>query len=791
MAMSALGQVVRAGVGRRRGPAVAMGLTTMLAVTASVLGVGLLVASPASFDAAFQDRHGAQLTARFDAGRVGEEQVRATARVAGVVEAAGPYRMLSLRPRAGANGEGIAEGDELAPMTIVGRADAGGAVDRLQITDGRWATGPGEVVLDADNAPFGVGGRLRFPDLPGAPTLSVVGMARSVGRSSNAWVSPAELRELTAPGARPDYQMLYRFAAAATQRQVAADREAIAAAVPAGAMTGVSSYLTLRLQADRTPATFAPFVVAFGLLGLGMSVLVIAVVVSGAVGAATRRIGVLKAIGFTPGQIVWAYTGQALIPATAGTAAGVVCGDLLAVAVLGDAGAVRGAGPAVVPPWVDVAVAGLALALVAGTALVPALRAGRLRTVEALVVGRTPRAGRGRRVRQVLGRLPLPRAVTLGLASPFSRPARASTIAAAVALGTVGVTLGVGLAVSLGAIQRDADRRSPGAIVVQVSGPPAPPVPGEQGRPIQPAGAEQVAAMIQAQPGTGRYFSTGETELSVSGLAGPTRVIAYRGASSWGAYRMLAGRWFQGPGEAVVPSGFLSATGTHLGDTITLTNGGRSASVRLVGEALAMRPVILTDAGSLAGLDAYVLPQSVEFDIDLAPGVDRRAYMAALDDTLRPYGIVSQPNHAHVSGVLVAMDALAATLTLLLVAVAGAGVLNVVVLDIRERARDIGILKSLGLAPRQAVAMVLTSVAVNGLAAGALGVPVGVALHHLVVPAMGEAAGTTIPRADIEVYHPPVLVPLLLGGLLIAVGGALVPAGWSARSGTAAALRSE
>lgn len=104
--MSGLSEVVRAGIGRRRAQTAVLALTAMLAVAASVLGAGLLVAARAPFDDGFQGRLGAHLTAQFDAGRVGEEQVRATARVAGVTGAAGPFGMLSLRPRAGANGEG-------------------------------------------------------------------------------------------------------------------------------------------------------------------------------------------------------------------------------------------------------------------------------------------------------------------------------------------------------------------------------------------------------------------------------------------------------------------------------------------------------------------------------------------------------------------------------------------------------------------------------------------------------------------------------------------------------------
>ncbi|MCW2918807.1 MAG: transporter permease, partial [Actinomycetia bacterium] len=54
-----------------------------------------------------------------------------------------------------------------------------------------------------------------------------------------------------------------------------------------------------------------------------------------------------------------------------------------------------------------------------------------------------------------------------------------------------------------------------------------------------------------------------------------------------------------------------------------------------------------------------------------------------------------------------------------------------------------------------------------------------------------HAAGTKIPAADIAVYHLPVLVPLVLGGLVIATAGALLPAGWAARTRTATALRTE
>ncbi|WP_433185475.1 FtsX-like permease family protein [Actinoallomurus sp. CA-150999] len=786
--MSALGKVVRAGVGRRRVQTLVMALTTMLAVTASVLAAGLLVASQAPFDRAFARQKGAHLTAQFDGSKVTAERVATTAHAPGVTAAAGPFPVLALRPRPGRNRFGLPAGDLLPPMAIVGRSTPGGPVDDIDLAAGRWATGPGQIVMaEGDGPPIDIGDQMTFPDAPGDPTLTVVGVAKSVGASAEAWVSPAQLAALTAPGRTPAHQMLYRFTRAATDAQIAADRAAITAAVPPGSMTGSASYLKIRLAASRNSATFVPFVVTFAVLGLFMSVLVIGIVVSGAVSAATRRIGILKSLGFTPAQVVRAYVAQALIPATVGTVLGVLFGNLLSVPILGEAERAYGTGTLTIAPWIDLAVPAAALAAVAATALVPALRAGRLRTVEAIAIGRTPRAGRGRAVRHLLGRLPLPRPVSLGLATPFAQPARSATIGAAVAFGTIGVTFGVGLAMSLGDIQDGLNRRTPGTVVVQ-----AVPAPGSGA--LRTADPNAIAEKIRAQPGTRRFFRTGQARVGVAGLTGATTVIAFHGDSSWGSYQMVSGSWFSGPGQAVVPSGFLKATGSHIGSTVTLTGDGRTAPVRIVGEALDLREegmTVLTDDASLAGLGVSVIPGSTEFAVDLRPGTDTQAYVNSLNAALRPIGVTAETNSGEVSSIVVAMDTLAAILALMLLTVAGLGVLNTVVLDTRERVHDLGVLKALGMSPRQTVAMVITSVAGIGLLAGALGVPIGVALHDYVLPVMGHAAGTRFPAADIAVYDLPVLAPLVLGGLVLATAGALLPAGWAARTRTATALRTE
>jgi putative ABC transport system permease protein len=790
-----LGPVVRAGVGRRRVQTVVMTLTTLLAVAASVLAVGLIVASSAPFRDAFDRLHGAHLATAFDPAKVTAAQLTGTAHVAGVTAAAGPYTTLSLRPRAttarrpSGAGRGVPAGIDLPPVTIAGRADAGGGVDRLDITDGRWASGPGEIVFAADTLPFEVGDRITFAAAPGSPTFTVVGLARSIGRTAQAWVPPDQATALTGPQSPAGYQMLYRFARADTDEDVAAGRAAIAAAVPPGALTGAASYRTTKLEAERTSATFAPFVVAFAVLGLVMSVLIIGIVVSGAVTSATRRIGILKSLGFTPRQVAQAYVVAALIPATVGAALGVALGNLAAIPVLREEGEAFGTGVPGLAPWVSIVVPACALVVVAGTALVPALRAGGLRIVDAIAVGRTPAAGRGRRPRRLLGRLPLPRAVSLGLGNPFTHPGRSATVAAAVALGALGVTFGAGLAMSLAAIQDGLNRRNAGDVIVHAFAP----RPG-QGGSVVPAKASEIRAVIEAQPGTRRYLRTGRVEVSVAGLAGATTVITVEGDTSWAAYQMISGRWLSGAGEAVVPTAFRNATGVRIGDTITLTSDGRTAPVRVVGEVLDLHQggqEIVTDAGSLAALNLTGSVEPPEYHIEVQPGTDITSYVDGLNTALYPLHGVAEVNTGEISSIVIAMDTLAGMLTLLLVTVAGLGVLNTVVLDTRDRVHDLGVFKALGMAPRQAVAMVLTSVGAIGLLAGLVGVPAGIMVHHWILPAMGRAAGTAIPQVDVDIYHVPVLVPLALGGLIIAVAGALLPAGWAARTSTTKALRTE
>ncbi|MFF1899109.1 ABC transporter permease [Streptomyces sp. NPDC058206] len=782
--MSALGKVVRSGVRRRRVQTLVIGLATMMAVAASVLGGSLLVVSGAPFDDAFAKQHGAHLSVQFDAGNVSAGQLSKSKYTEGVSSAVGPFRTATVTPRSDGAGPGW-------PMTVVGRGDPGRGVDEVALVDGRWPTHSGEIVLSANSSLFPtIGMKLAFPDLSGVPTLTVVGVARSVTQTADAWVVPSQMPALTAPGSG-GYQMLYRFTDAGTAAQITAGGKAVTESLPPGTAVGEQSWLTVKKTAERDTALYVPFLAAFGALGLVLSVLIVGNVVASAVGTGTRRIGILKAVGFTPAQVVRAYVGQALIPAAVGTALGVLASHLLAVPVLAETGEVYGTSSLAIAPWVDLAVIAGVLCLVAATAWASAWRAGRLRTVDALAVGRTASAGRGRWAARLAGRLRLPQPVALGLARPFARPARALAMGTAILFGAIAVTFTVGMGASLGQVMK-AKAHDAADVVVPAPLPdfgPQGPDPEKQPK----ADPAAVAAAIEAAAGTGKYYSAATVRVTVSGLTGTIDVIAFTGDASWGGYTMVSGRWIDKPGEAVVPTPFLAATGTGIGDTVTLNGLAEPVTVRIVGEILDPRNdgmQVFTDASTLTAAHPDLTETS--HHIAVTSGTDVTGYVDALNKDLAPLGATARAGGLDAGGdMVVTLNALSVILTLMLVAVAALGVLNGVLLDTRERVREIGVHKALGMTPRRTIAMVITSVVVTGLVAGTLGVPLGVALHGWVIPAMGDSVGLRLPGSVIAVYHGAELLPLALGGLLIATLGALLPAGWAARAPTATALRTE
>jgi putative ABC transport system permease protein len=786
-------------------------LLTVLGVSsaAAVTGLTLAYAANAGYTAGIAATHGADLALTINAAKVTAGQLAATRHLPGVTQDAGPYPQAMITvTAAGRRGQA---GVPPTKLTVVGRASPSGPLDDVvanpsvmgPLTHGqsRWPARPGEIALSTATdirVPLGTG--LTVVGAPGAQKLTVTGYGDVEINPEDAWVVPSEIAALRVQGVPAQEQMLYTFANGVNVNDVAE----LKAALPRGAVAGFQPLLTQPQGTTPVPVggtgggnVNTPYVEAFAILGLLLAVLITANVVSAAVIASYRRIGVLKSVGFTPGQVTAVYLAQISIPAVAGAVAGTLLGNSWVLPVIGMY-EIQGAHVSV-PLWINLTAPLGMLALSGLAAAVPAVRAGRLPAVDAITAGQAPRAGRGAVAYRLMARLGLPETVTTGLAAPFSRPARSAVTLAALLFGLTGVVLGTSLNTSIHKINHSA---TTGLGQLQTA------FPGISSA-FTPSQAAAAQAAIRAQPGTLRYV--GETDLrhfpgaagsgsSASkvnvGLPGrpdlPLMTYAYHGDSSWLGWSLVSGHWYDAAGQVDVSTAFAADTRQTTGDSVRLIVDGKPLTVQIAGEVFVPTPVpAIWVSSQTLGVPAAGLAIH-QYDIDLTPSTSTQGYTSALQRALGPGIVVGTEGASSIAGFL--DTSLFAWLTVLVGVLAGLGVLDAALLATRERVHDLGVFKAVGMTPRQAITMVICWVITPAIIAAIIALPAGLTIQdHLMRRLVSHTAlhGTALPGSFVHVLGGIDLVLLALAGLAIAIAGALGPASWAARTGTSAVLHTE
>ncbi|GHI09807.1 hypothetical protein AQI88_16180 [Streptomyces cellostaticus] len=770
--MSAVWKAARAAVRRRRLQTLVIWLVTLVSTGSMVVALGLVDAASAPFDRVFGKQHGPHVVAEFDAGKVTDAQLRDTARTSGVEAVAGPFPQATVEIPRGAQDLGLG-GD----IRVVGRSGPGGSVDRVHLWAGRWPTRPGEMVMNrqSDWTANALGKKFHMPS---GPTLTIVGFAFDLSDTADVWVAPDQIAALH-PNAT---QMLYRFRDASSQNALRAGLAGVTEGLPRGALAGSRTYLSIKHQVGSAARAYAPYLLAFGVLGILVAVLIVANVVGGAVVSGFRHIGILKALGFSPGQVLSVYLVMISVPAVVGCALGTLTGNLLAhpffrfVFTGPDSGVLRDS-VGIAPRVNALALIGMPLVCVLA-ALGPSVRARRLSAARAISAGSAPRAGRALGIQRRLAGLRLPRSVSLGAGLPFARPARSALTLAAVVLGVTTVTFASGLATTMtlfgdggkGAydVTVYADNYVKGKVVLPVHG------------------DRDLQSLLGSLPGAARVTARADEDAQFVGSTKRVWIEGRRGADLPLDDVLVRGRWMHRPGEVVVGSAFLRRNGVDIGDHLRLRRSGREEEVTVVGEILQDNDQVVT--GTWPTFTA-LLPDGKAFSyhVKLRKGADPTAYARAARAVDK--GLSTQltgPN----SGAETIIGS-ATALTLMLALVSSLGVFNTAVLNTHDRRRDLGMLKSIGMTPRQVTVMTVTSMAVLGAIGSVLGIPLGIAAYEVVVPRMAAGVDLTLPSYMTDVWHAPKLAALALAGLVIAVLGALVPARRAARLTVAEVLHSE
>ncbi len=778
--MSGFGAVRTAsgGIRRHKVQAVVIAMVLGVSTASATLGLALLAASSSPFNHAFAAQHGASVAVTVNTARASSAQLSATRSVTGVTAAAGPFATDTVQIES--------EGQPNGQLTIAGRADPGGPIDDLALNAGHWPDAPGQIVLNGTLA----GGTQNFALPLGAILsitgtnvgLTIVGYATSITNTADGWVAPAEMAKL---GKTDTAEMLYRFTSAGSDAQIRTDVAAISKQLPAGAVEGASPWLAAQAQSGNNGAIMEPFVIAFALIGLAMAVLIVGNVVSGAVIAGYHRIGVLKSIGLTPVQVLAAYLSRIGWPALAGCVIGVAVGNILALPVLGKESDAYGVARETAPWWVSAVAFGGMLVLTMLAALGPALRAGRLSAIQAIAAGRAPRTGRGYAAHRLAAKLRLPRPVGLGLAAPFARPARTLVSLLAIAFGATAVIFAFGLHSSLDRASASQTLATTVPVRIELQGP-------GQGPNQGPSASQDAAvtAALTAQNGTAHYVALYTNQVKVVGVAENVFATAYGGDSSWMGYGLIAGHWYDGPGQVDVNTSFLDQSGLSVGDTATVNTGTAQATVRIVGEVFqpSSDPRLYGGAQTLPGVATAVNLQ--EYDVGLRPGTDATTYMAAVNSNLGSGGLWGAVPPQGGQFYIIA-SALISMLALMVAVAAGLGVLNTVLMTTRDRVHDLGIYKALGMRPRQMITMVICWIVGPAVIATLIAVPAAIVLNSATLHAMANTAHTGVPASFTQVFGAGRTALLSLAALGIAVLGALLPATWAARARPAVALRAE
>lgn len=676
---------------------------------------------------------------------------------------------------------GVAAADERprvdARTTLAGRAvivgveavpGRGATVDIPQVTEGRRPATPLEVLVErsfARAAGLRTGGTLRVRREGRARDLRISGLAVTTAQATYprwrpglVWTDRATVTGLGGATSRLAVRLHDPEATAAFG--VAAMREL----GPVRLVDWHDVRDTITDQA-RTNTIIIGVNTLLALIAVGFTV---ATVISGRVLAQRREIGLLKAIGLTPRGVVALLVAEYVAVAIAAGLLGLLAGTAVAPLLLRPmANLLATPTPSAFQPGALALALALIVAAVTVFAAIPALRAGRLNTVSALALGRASPSGGASRAARVAAALHLPAAARLGVKDAFTSRSRATLTVGALTMLVVTLVAALSMEATYDRVIEDpALRAKPWDLRVE---------PGAQGE-------RAALELVRAEPGVNRTSTITGFPVTIRGQQEIQARALGEGFERF-VYAVPDGRMYARAGEAIAGRGFFERFGLRIGDRVTLQAAGRPFAVTLVG-----RHVEPDNDGEIVIFPRTSLPAGAEIGesaviAGFAPGTDGAALARDLDRRALAAELVSdevRQERADIRPIVYGSSAL-------LVAVGLVNLLTTLLLVTRERARDFGILKAIGLTPRGVLGVVTSGGAALALIAIALGIPIGIVLFRVLMAAMSESEGTDVVGTP-GPFALALIVPLLLA---VTAFASALPARGAARASAANVLRAE
>ncbi|AXK33117.1 ABC transporter permease [Streptomyces armeniacus] len=502
----------------------------------------------------------------------------------------------------------------------------------------------------------------------------------------------------------------------------------------------------------------------FGVFGLG-ALLAGALVASGAISTRVRGqlrdISMLKAIGFTPAQLVGSFLIQHLAMAVLAVALGT--GTIMALGPhipgqIGEAAAVWQELPGHFTLLFGLPAA--AVLLIALTTGLAAWRAGRVPPVPS-VRAALPSVGPMSRVTRRALSLAGSSTLLLGWRSAFPRRARALTAVLRLAVPLVLITVALSVWATMDRFQSHPEEVGlPAALTARSA---------HAGQ----LGEQENRRMLAAHPDVSAVHPSTEVDALVPGQTG---TITLRGVGTEAdpyPFALAEGRRPNGPDEAVAGEGLLKLLQADVGDWVRMTVEGRPQILHIVGRNLEPAEggrVISTTLDALRERDPG-LRQDHSL-LELRPGADPHAVSAELGDRVTGgLEIAEVPNPA--DGLTPARWGIAGMIAVLALIVV-TELLTAIGACVRDRGRDLLALRAIGLTPRQISTVVVASTGFLTLAAAVAGTGTGVLLSGWLIDTQGSLSG--IGAGIAQLPSPWTLTALGASAVVGAVAASLLPA---------------